>query len=230
MQTLLLTLLILATPAFAQGAWRLKSESDAMTDKVKQSATTVNSQGHELSVYRGPKDAAWVLFSVGKNTGDTLSPKQAPAFRIDKLQPHDLENTRQLTEKRIGLDTYRWEPRWINFVVWHGKESEGRSTALKELMSGQTVVFRYYIFTGGHKETSFSLEGAAPVIARALGISVAADSATESAAAEYKARFLAASTRCEQDMRTFATCFERVSACEKKAQRDLNAMQKCLPK
>jgi len=228
MRAFLITLLLATTPVFGQGLWRLTTETDAMTDKVKRSASTVNSQGHELSIYRGPNDAAWVLFSLGKSSFDTLSPKQGPMYRIDKLQPHDLDSVRRMSERGLGLDLYRWEPRWINFSIWHGKEAEGRSLILKELMSGQSVVFRYYLGTGGYKETSFSLEGAAPVIAEALGISLAADPAAEASAEAYKTELLSASRKCQQDMRTFRACFERVTACEKKAQRNLKVLQECL--
>jgi len=228
MRALILTLVLATAPAFAQGVWRLKAETDAMTDKVKRTATTTNDQGHELSIYRGPNDAAWVLFSLGKSSFDTLSPKQAPVFRVDKLQPHDIDSDRRLSAGGLGLDLYRWEPRWINFSIWHGKEAEGRSAKLKELMTGQGVVFRYYLSTGGYKETSFSLEGAEPVIAEALGISRIADPTQEAAADAYKTELLAASRRCREDIRTFRTCFERVTACEKKAQRDLKVLQECL--
>jgi hypothetical protein len=228
MRTLLLALLLAATPVFGQGVWRLTAETDAMTDKVKRSASTVNSQGHELSVYRGPNNAAWVLFSLGKSSFDTLSPKQGPMYRVDKLQPHDLDTDRRMTGRGLGLDLYRWEPRWINFSIWHGKEAEGRSVKLKELMSGQTAVFRYYLGTGGYKETSFSLEGAGPVIAEALGISLEADPATEAAAEAYRAELLAATRKCQQDMRTFRQCFESVTACEKKSQKELKVLQECL--
>ena len=228
MRALLLSLLFAVGPVFSQGAWRLTTETDAMTDRVKLSATSVNDQGHELSIYRGPKDAAWVLFSLGRSSFDTFSPKQAPMFRVDKFQPHDLDGDRRLSERGHGLDLYRWEPRWINFSIWHGKELEGRSVKLKELMSGQSVVFRYYLGTGGYKETAFSLEGAAPVIAEALGISLKTELAIEAAAEAYKTELLAASKRCQQDMRTFRTCFERLKACEKNAQRDFKVLQECL--
>lgn len=228
MRALLLALLLVTTPAFGQGVWRLIAETDAMTDKVKRSASTVNSQGHELSVYRGPNNAAWVLFSLGKSSFDTLSPKQGPMYRVDKLQPHDLDTDRRMTELRLGLDLYQWEPRWINFSIWHGTGAEGRSVKLRELMAGQTVVFRYYLGSGGSRETSFSLEGAGPVIAEALGIKLEGDPAVEAAAEAYKAELLAASRKCQQDMSMIRVCFQRVTACEKKAQNDLMMLQECL--
>jgi hypothetical protein len=46
MRALFLTLVLAITPVFAQDVWRLTTETDAMTDKIRRSATTVNDQGH----------------------------------------------------------------------------------------------------------------------------------------------------------------------------------------
>ena len=225
---LLLTFACFVNHAFAQSDWRMLTEIDSMTDKIKRSATTVNADGHTLSVYRGPADATWVLFSLGKTSFDTLAPRRAPMFRVDGNEPHDLDSDRQLTERGLGLKLYAWEPRWINFSIWHGKEAEGRSVKLRELMTGQKVIFRYTLSTGGYKETTFSLAGASPTIAEALGISAVESLEVEAAAVAYRSELLAASKRCQQDMRTFRTCFERVTACEKKAERNLKVLQECL--
>lgn len=228
MRQLLITLLLISAPVFAQSGWRVASETDAMTDKVKKSAMVRNEQGHELSVYRGPNGAAWVLFSLAQSSFDTLSPGQAPIYRVDKLQAHDLDSSRRLSGRGLGLDLYRWEPRWVNFSIWHGKEDEGRSVQLAELMSGQSVVFRYFVGTGGYKETSFTLVGAATTIAEALDISPIPDPAVEAKAEAYKGALSAASTQCRQDMGTLSQCIARVTACQRKAQRNLELLQECL--
>jgi hypothetical protein len=229
MRALLISLVLASAPAFAQGTWRLTAETDAMTDRVKRSATTVNEQGLELSVYRGPKDAAWVLFSLGKSSFDTLSPTRAPIFRVDKLQPHDLDSDRRMSERGLGLDLYRWEPRWINFSIWHGREAEGRSVELKELMSGQSVVFRYYLGTGGYKETSFALVGAAPVIAEALGISEQLKSGSLQRTESMEEALRNAGKGCEQNAvrEDFSVCFARAKSCATKADGDVRQFHLC---
>ena len=227
MRALLLLLLLVATRASAQNTWRVVTDTDALTDKVKRSATVVNAGGNTLSVYRGPGDAAWVLFSLSPSSLDLLSPRRAPIYRIDKNEPKDLEPNRRLTEQGLGVDLYQWEPKWVNFRIWHGREDEGRGVDLQEMMAGRSIVFRYALPTGGYKETTFSLEGAGPVIAEALGISVSPTN-DEEAGSAFRAALVAALKRCQQDMRTFSMCFDRVTACEKKAQRDLKTLQACL--
>jgi hypothetical protein len=49
---------------------------------------------------------------------------------------------------------------------WHSSEAEGRTKALDELMQGTSVLFRYYLSTGGSKDMTFSLVGARPAIAQ----------------------------------------------------------------
>lgn len=199
-----------------------------MTDKVRRSATTVNAAGHILSVYRGPGESVWALFSLSKSSVDTLSARRAPIYRVDKNEPQDLDDERKLTDARLGLTLYSWEPRWVNFQLWHGKEVEGRSEAFTQIVAGKSVVFRYTLFTGGFKETTFSLVGAGPAIAEALGISLNVNPAIEAAVTAYRSEMLQASKRCQQDMSTFRACFERVKACDQKAHRDLGVLQECL--
>lgn len=226
--TIFFSLLLAVSEALAQGDWRVTTEIDSMSDRVKRSATIVNGDGHSLSVYRGPGEAAWVLLSLGKSSFDTLAPRRAPIYRVDKNEPNDLESDRQLTESGLGLTLYAWEPRWVNFSIWHGKEAEGRSVKLRELMSGKRVVFRYTLSTGGYKETTFSLAGAGPAIAEALGIAATEDPEVAAAASAYRTEYVSASKRCQQDMPRIRACFERVRACNKQAQGDLKTLQKCL--
>ena len=221
-------LLWFAPHVIAQSDWRVTVETDSMTDKVKRTAVVTNEDGHSLSVYRGPGEAAWVLFSLGKSSFDTLAPRRAPIYRVDKNEPHDLERARTITARGIGLSLYAWEPRWVNFFIWHGKEAEGRAGALRELMSGQTVVFRYTLGSGGYKETTFPLLGAAQAIADALGITAATNPDLEAAATAYRSAIVGATARCQQDMPRIRICLDRVAACNKLAGHDLQALQQCL--
>lgn len=228
MRSIFFILLLVVNQAVAQTAWNVTSTTDAMTDKIKRQATTVNGDGHTLSVYRGLNDAAWVLFSLRQASFDQISPSRAPVFRVDKNPPHDLDGERKITDQKLGIQLYAWEPKWINFSIWHGKEAEGRSVQLRQLMSGQSVVFRYTLSTGGYKDTTFTLTGAGPAIADALGITPTPNQELEAAAQAYRSELVAATNRCQQDMPNFRTCFARVSACGKAAHQDLTTFKDCL--
>lgn len=228
MQRLLLAIPLLLAMVTAFASWKVETKTDSMTDQIKKSAVVVNEQGHSLSIYRHPSGAAWGNFSLSNGSLDQLSSQKPPVFRIDKNAPHDVADEKRLQEMGVGVQAYAWEPKWVNFLIWHGNESEGRSKTLDQLIQGKTIVFRYYLFTGGHKETTFSLDGAGPAIANALGISVEVDKATAERQEEFKGAYLAASKTCQQDMKTFRACFEKVNSCRKQANNDVAAFQQCL--
>ena len=112
--------------------------------------------------------------------------------------------------------------------IWHGKENEGIADNLVQLMEGERVVFRYYLSTGGYKDTSFTLKGASSVIAEAIGINAKIDHATQQQADEFKRALIAESKRCRNNMSTFKECFSKVNDCRNQAGRDVDKFQSCL--
>ena len=59
----------------------------------------------------------------------------------------------ELAAHGLGIQAYEWKPKWVNFLIWHGKEDEGIANDFVQLMEGQKVVFRYYLSIGGYKDT-----------------------------------------------------------------------------
>lgn len=185
-------------PALAMAQWRVETRKDAMTDEVRKAAKAINASGHELNVYRGPRGAVWVMFSVTAIPGETVSPRRAPMLRVDQHAPHDQDGSRHLTERKLG-DTYQWEPGFVNFVIWHGVEAQGRSPLLQQLLTGEQLVVRYWLSTGGYKDTAFSLAGAGPAIAEALGIPVVLDPAVQARADARRRLAREYTARCTND-------------------------------
>lgn len=219
--------LLMQTSAL-HASWEVEIKTDSMTDEEKKTAKVINEEGHSIAVYRLPNGTVWVNFSLSSRSLNQLSPQKPPVFRIDKNKPHDIANEKQTQEMRLGIEAFAWEPKWINFLIWHGKESEGRSHNLRQLMQGETIVFRYHLFTGGYKETSFSLEGAGPAIADALGISIDTDKATTERIDGLNSAYLAASKICQENRRTFRTCFEKLNSCRKQSNNELASFQLCM--
>lgn len=228
---ILLSLLLTATNSLA--AWQVTTNKDSMTDEIKQSATVINEDGHLLSVYRHPNGSVWVNFSLASRSLDQLAPQQPPLFRIDKNVPQKVYQ-----ERGHGSQIFAWEPKSVTFIIWHGKEVEGRSETLNQLMQGTSLVFRYYLFTGGYKETTFSLSGAGPAIAEALGIPLNADPTVSANAKAFRKEVLAASKACDQlaagignviDRRnSFLACMERLKLCATQANYDPEKFRQCL--
>lgn len=228
MQRLLLGLFFLTVMSIASASWKVETRTDSMTDQTNKYAYVINEQGHSFSLYRYPNGTVWANFSLSNGSIDQLSSQKPPLFRVDKNEAHEVSNDKLLQEMGVDIQTYAWEPKWVNFLIWHGKEDEGRSKTLSQLMHGKTVVFRYHLFNGGYKETTFSLDGAGPAIAKALEISLEIDKAVAERQEKFKIAYLAASKKCQQDMKTFRVCFMKVSSCRKHANNEVSAFQQCL--
>lgn len=157
----------------ASAAWKVEAWTDSMTDEVKKAATVTNAKGHSLVIYRQANGSVWAIFFLADRSADAFSPATPPIYRVDKNEPYDLAGDKQLTEnKALGLVLYLWKPKAVTFVVWHGKESEGMNekNALYQMMHGESIVFRYYLFPNGSNETSFTLDGAEKAITAVLGL------------------------------------------------------------
>jgi hypothetical protein len=161
-------LMLFACGAAQADTWKVESRTDSMTDEVRKTATGTNAQGFGLAFYRDAEGQVLANFSLPPTDARQLDPRHFPMYRIDKGAPTDLERTRAL--EQLGLTLAKWEPKWINFVVWHGEGAPNGE--IVEFMRGQRVVFRYWLGGGGYSETAFDLSGAGPVIAEALGVDV----------------------------------------------------------
>lgn len=157
----------LAVSQVARAEWRVETRTDSMTDEVESTVATRNVTGHSLSFYRLGK-AIWMNFRLSDGSSDILG-SRAPMYRIDRNKPRDLEVDRQLQRVIAGtVDIYAQEPKWINAVVWAGEGIPGSS--IREILDGSELVVRYHLFTGGYKETAFSLNGLKEAMSTAYGI------------------------------------------------------------
>lgn len=218
-------LLVLSGPA-ASAAWTVETRLDAMTDEEKRSAIVTNDEGHSFSVYRiEPGGAAWANFALSDQVLDQLDSQKAIMYRVDKNDAVNLEEARGLGS--LGIRAYEWEPKWINFRIWHGKIDEGLSNSLAEMLTGERLVVRYFLATGGFKDTEFSLVGSSRAIAEALGIPASFDREDQARQRELRERLAEEATRCRQsnDLRA---CIERVSACKEEADGDVDRLTACL--
>jgi hypothetical protein len=229
MKKLLVFMLCFCAPSIALADWKVEKRVDPMTDEVKKTAVVKNELGHTFSIYRlsegGP---VWGNFALSEGMFDQVDWKKPPLYRIDKNEPEDLSRMKKMQDMGLGIHAYEWEPKWVNFLIWHGKEDEGIAKSLVQLMEGKTVVFRYYLSTGGYKDTSFSLKGAAPAIAEAIGISQRIDHSAQQKTEEFKNVYLAESKRCRQDMNSFKACFSKVNECRKQAEQDIEKFKSCV--
>jgi hypothetical protein len=218
-------------PVFVHGAWEVRIEQDSMTDKTKKSAYVRNSDDHQLTIYRiSDGGVVWCNFRLSNNSFDQISSEKLPIYRVDKNEPVDLSGLKGLHNPRLGMNLYEWEPKWINFVLWHGKEKDGWSKDLINFMEGQSIVFRYYLPTGGYKETTFSLDGAASSIAKAIDITATVDHKKQTDKQEMKPLITDYVTRVCIGIKSRPArqeCFAKVTNCSEQSQ-NVDELKACL--
>lgn len=165
LRILLTSFLLFSSSVSAQ--WTSEVRTDAMTDEVLATARVINGAGHEFAVFRvgSPGEPVLARFAIAEDSLGQISPGHPLMYRIDDHEPINLENVMFLAEKasELGLDDdpekyYEWQPKWVNFGVWHGQGDLTRSTALEQIVNGETLLVRYNLPTGGFKDTKFSLE------------------------------------------------------------------------
>nr|VFK12413.1 MAG: hypothetical protein BECKLPF1236A_GA0070988_1007011 [Candidatus Kentron sp. LPFa]VFK28601.1 MAG: hypothetical protein BECKLPF1236C_GA0070990_1006911 [Candidatus Kentron sp. LPFa] len=171
MRKFLLLIIGLSVHSLSIADWKIDKHLDTMTDEIKKTAIVKNELGHTFSIYRISKGGpVWENFALPNGTLDQLDWEIPLIYRIDKNKATDLANHKRVQEMGVGIHAYEWKPKWINFLMWHGKEDEGIAEDIVQLMEGQKVAFRYYLSAGGYKETSFTLKGAASAISGTIGI------------------------------------------------------------
>lgn len=222
---LLLTLIsTIFHPAAANG-WEVRVSTDAMTDEERRVAVTQNEQGHRLSLYRIDSGAVWMNFAVSDSSLDLISGDRLIDYRVDKSKPVRLGEVAKMRD--LGIVLTEWEPKWVNFQIWHGKEDQGRR-GITQLFEGDVLTVRYYLATGGYKDTRFSLKGAGPVMADAIGISLEADAATEDRANRIAAARRKHIDQCPRDHpRALSQCTLALKACDAHTA-DAGAFETCV--
>lgn len=218
-----LALVILWPAGSASADWSEDIRQDSMTDEVISSALCASQSGFSLRLYRVSDGTIWATFRLPDASLDVLA-SRAPIFRIDKLEPVDIDGIRKTIAEMVEQ-----EPKWVSWQVFHGGGAPNRGT-LRDIMEGTTIVFRYFLFTGGYKETSFSLVGAKSAIASALQIPAEADSQTAAREAALLKIHSDAVEECRKntDFNAMVKCVERCAECLVAAEGDPEKLRECL--
>ncbi len=176
LRSLLVFLIFLIQVKSSSAQWQVKVDTDLMTDKETKTAYISNDSDHKFSLFRADDGRVFGNFRLSEGNSDQISHKRLPIFRIDKHKPSDMEGLKDIQHalRKMGTIFYQWEPKWVNFIVWHGKPEKewGEESTIKRLMNGKKILFRYFLPTGGYKHTEFSLEGADKAISEAFNIPI----------------------------------------------------------
>ncbi len=167
--TFVIFIILLLNQSLLCAEWEIKREVDSMADEEEISAVLFNDEGYMLRLYTLDSGEFFCTFSLPANSLDVLSNTQAPMYRVDKNEPCDL-NLKVKWQEMVGEKTlYQQEPKWCNFILSIKLDKiEDIFGGLEEFAKGERIVFRYWLFTGGYKETSFIISGAGKVISEVL--------------------------------------------------------------
>ncbi len=216
-------------PSVALADWSVIKKTDAMTDEVRKIAVIKNDIGHSFSLYRlNPGGPVWGNFRLSEKIIDQVNWRKAPMLRVDKNEPNDISLIKKIHD--MGLHSYEWEPKWVNFRIWHGNEDDGIADSLIELMEGDSVIFRYYLSTGGYKDTSFTLSGASQAISEAISIDKSINKEKQRKIKESANLYSESIDICKENMDSFIPCYSKVSNCLKSNEGNDKGFKDCLEK
>ena len=163
------TILLISGSMTARADWRVQSGTDAITDREEKIAEVRNQRGYRFGVYRVERGEVFAIFELPSNLVGSIDHDRPMHLRIDKNEPHEENGAyNELRERLTGEKIFYWEPGFVNFVIWHGKQDKGIARVIDELMAGDQLLIRYPVGTGGTRDVSFSLSGSKPAITEAL--------------------------------------------------------------
>ena len=137
--------MLFSAPTLAQ--WRVAQESPNGSGKRIDVAIVENDSGHSLRLFHDETRNVRGIFTI-RGGFDTIDPSGCPTFRVDKREP-----------KRVSFEEGRCRilPKQAEFTL--GKTGFGRNRQLQRIMNGSSIVFRYRLGGGHHRETVFTLRG-----------------------------------------------------------------------
>ncbi|MEL0630731.1 hypothetical protein [Psychromonas aquatilis] len=226
MKKIIISFVVFFFSSYSVADWKVTSKVDSMTDQIKKTAEVNNPLGHKFSIYRLSKGGkVWANFKLSNDVFDQVDWERPPIFRVDKNEPTNLQSKVKL--QKMGFNAYDWSPKWVNFLIWHGKSEEGISVDLGLIMKGDTILFRYYLSTGGFKETTFSLNGASAAISEAIDIEPnLLSSAPLQMTKEFKEAYVAEIKKCTKT-KNFVGCATPVKECKSKFENNVDKFLLC---
>jgi hypothetical protein len=152
--------------------WQVSISADPMTDEENRIAVMVNAEGYTFSLTQITEGTIFGIFSLPKGSSDRLAQDKLPMYRIDKYEAQDLEKLRKIQKLVKNIMFYRWSPTSIAFRAYASdktllEKSLDDTSTIGRLLIGEKMRFRYYLRSGGSKDTVFNLDGADKAITKA---------------------------------------------------------------
>ncbi|PZQ94667.1 MAG: hypothetical protein DI533_21690 [Cereibacter sphaeroides] len=224
--------LITASSAYA-GAWSYEERfRDPKTTEMGPAASATNAEGYTITISR-PKDRrAYITLKLPDNSFDRLKlTGRIAAVRPDEKAVVFLETPPPMS----GLETPFALPSLVRERIWHGQEEAPLTGTLRNILDSSKLTVRFFTDTGTTVDTVFDMAGAAPVIAKALGIPLKQDPVAAENAMMSRKLYAEAAMRCYGPSAKGTdsnACMAAVAQCSQKneATFDAAAFRGCLGK
>lgn len=163
-----ITFLSFIMPSLVSAQWTSVNMVDDFTDE-KINYALYSDDEHQLQIsYEG--SSVWMF--ITKQGIETFQPNGLIELRVDKKDTRikDPQQSKELS-KFLGGEIFKWEPKTVGFLVWHGKEDEGCGF-IGELLEGDFLRFRYQISSMEREAHKIDLEGAKKALINGLNLTI----------------------------------------------------------
>ena len=157
-RNLFITVLLMMVPAVAGADWAVVAQNTTNGTGTTRVAHITNKDGYSLEIYR---DANNVMRShLGMNGHNRLDGKTCPTFQVDK---------RPAQNRSINDAPCLAQAQWAEYIMGYITDDHVTSTAMNNLLNGNTISYRFILRESGYAETSFSLAGSKRILMEVLG-------------------------------------------------------------
>ena len=159
---LIFVFMLTAVPAVAGAEWTIVTHPGTENNTATRVAHVSNNAGYSLEIYHDANNVIRTRFGMNKLA--RLNGKNCPTFQVDK---------RPAQNRSINDAPCLSEDHWAEFVMGYINNDQVTSTAMHNLMNGNTITYRFILRDTGYAETSFSLNGSKRVLLEVLGKNLA---------------------------------------------------------
>jgi len=150
-------MLLLAAPAVAGAEWSIETHNTA-DGATTRTAHIANKDGYTLEIYRDANNVIRTHF--GMNDYNRLNGKTCPTYQVDN---------RPAQNRSINDAPCLSQARWAEYIMGYITDDQVTSTAMHNLLNGNTITYRFILQDSGYTETSFTLTGSKRVLLEVLG-------------------------------------------------------------
>lgn len=146
-------------PAAAAAGWNILIRNDQDAETNIKIASSRNSDGYGLEIYRDPANAIRSRFILA---GGLLQFAEniCPTYQIDRGTPNNLS----IDDTPCQLDQTSAE-----YILGYVENGNIASSNLLALMNGIAISYRFRLVNGDYRETKFSLQGSKRAMTDAFG-------------------------------------------------------------